>query len=376
MVLVLFLLLGPASASAQAPANGAFLLLWQRTDFPVARGDVTRTWIWGDGALTPPLSEAYAGAPGGVRLVQYFDKSRMEITDPHADATSPWYVSNGLLTRELVTGRLQIGDTLFSETGQPAWIPLAGDPDNAFPTYADLQSWIDRLAPDQTGRPIVTARDETSVTAYEGASADPAADAAHFVSYTGPSGQPVGYNIPRAFWDFMTQGGLIYDPATSSIRQSQPLFDWLFVLGYPIGEAFWVNVRVAGKATWVLVQPFERRVLTYTPANPPNWRVEMGNIGQHYYRWRYELLHTTPDPTSIVVGDFFFNPNTLTVTRGTTVVWQVEGDRVHTVTSDNGSFDSGDISRGQIFSRRFERPGTFTFHDRYYSWMKGTIVVQ
>jgi hypothetical protein len=37
----------------------------------------------------------------------------------------------------------------------------------------------------------------------------------------------------------------------------------------------------------VLVQPFERRVLTYTPSNAPAWRVEMGNIGRHYYEWRY-----------------------------------------------------------------------------------------
>ncbi|MHB8646615.1 MAG: fibronectin type III domain-containing protein, partial [Thermomicrobiales bacterium] len=38
---------------------------------------------------------------------------------------------------------------------------------------------------------------------------------------------------------------------------------------------------------WVLVQPFERRVLSYTPANPSGFQVEMGNIGQHYFTWRY-----------------------------------------------------------------------------------------
>ena len=38
---------------------------------------------------------------------------------------------------------------------------------------------------------------------------------------------------------------------------------------------------------WVLVQPFERRVLTYTPSNAAGWHVEMGNVGRHYYSWRY-----------------------------------------------------------------------------------------
>jgi hypothetical protein len=37
----------------------------------------------------------------------------------------------------------------------------------------------------------------------------------------------------------------------------------------------------------VMVQVFERRVLTYTADNPPAFQVEMGNIGQHYYQWRY-----------------------------------------------------------------------------------------
>jgi hypothetical protein len=34
------------------------------------------------------------------------------------------------------------------------------------------------------------------------------------------------------------------------------------------------------------VQIFERRVLTYNPANPSAWRVEMGNVGRHYLLWR------------------------------------------------------------------------------------------
>jgi len=35
------------------------------------------------------------------------------------------------------------------------------------------------------------------------------------------------------------------------------------------------------------VQVFERRVLTYTASNDSAFQVEMGNIGQHYYQWRY-----------------------------------------------------------------------------------------
>jgi len=37
----------------------------------------------------------------------------------------------------------------------------------------------------------------------------------------------------------------------------------------------------------VLIQAFERRVLTYTPANADPFKVEMGNVGRHYFDWRY-----------------------------------------------------------------------------------------
>ena len=50
------------------------------------------------------------------------------------------------------------------------------------------------------------------------------------------------------------------------------------------------KTTIAGKEQPVLFQVFERRVLTYNPANPAAFRVEMGNVGQHYFRWRYAHL--------------------------------------------------------------------------------------
>ncbi len=40
----------------------------------------------------------------------------------------------------------------------------------------------------------------------------------------------------------------------------------------------------------VLMQCFQRRCLTYTPGNAEGWQVEAGNVGRHYYEWRYEML--------------------------------------------------------------------------------------
>ncbi len=63
-----------------------------------------------------------------------------------------------------------------------------------------------------------------------------------------------------------------------------------FATGLPITEAYWVRIKVAGTVKPVLLQCFERRCLTYTPDNPSGWQVEQGNVGQHYYQWRYAAI--------------------------------------------------------------------------------------
>jgi hypothetical protein len=72
-----------------------------------------------------------------------------------------------------------------------------------------------------------------------------------------------------------------------------PLFyPWMSVTGYPISESYWSYVKVDGKYTDVLIQAYERRVLTFVPHLPSPFKVQMGNIGVHYYEWRY----TNPAP--------------------------------------------------------------------------------
>jgi len=371
-VLISFVI-SPIATQAETPANSSFTALWQRTDLPVAVDGVQRSWIWGDPASATPVVESYDDAPGGVRIVQYYDKGRMEITHPQSDPTSSWYVTSGLLTRELITGRLQIGDNNYDETGQPAAIPIAGDDTNTFPTYADLANWIDHGAVDRSGDPLNEALTLSGTSTYDPASSDPLALAEHYVQYVGGDGQAVGYNIPAAFWTFMNQAGMIYQDG--KLTQAAPLFDWQFVMGLPIGEAFWSQVTLAGKPTWTMIQPFERRVLTYTPSNPIGWQVEMGNIGQHYHTWRYNLLTKLTSPTTIDLGDFYYNPVALTIPVGTTVVWSVSAQRPNTVTTDDGSWDSGVLNHGAIFAHRFTAPGTYHYHSRFYAWMNGTIIV-
>lgn len=70
-----------------------------------------------------------------------------------------------------------------------------------------------------------------------------------------------------------------------------------------------------------------------------------------------------------------FSPNTLTITVGTTVKWVNNDDTVHTVTADDGSFDSGFFNKGETWSHTFNKPGEYSYHCRPHPWMTGKIVV-
>ena len=82
------------------------------------------------------------------------------------------------------------------------------------------------------------------------------------------------------------------------------------------------------------------------------------------------------DTLRVAVQDFQFQPARLEIAAGMTVVWTNNGQVTHTVTAENGSFDSGSIEPGQRRSITFARAGTFPFHCTPHPFMRGLIVVR
>lgn len=73
-----------------------------------------------------------------------------------------------------------------------------------------------------------------------------------------------------------------------------------------------------------------------------------------------------------------YQPSNFTVIVGVnnTVTFMNLDSTVHTVTANDGSFDSGDISvAGGSWTHTFATPGTYAFHCKYHKWMMGTITV-
>jgi hypothetical protein len=287
IVLVTLALLVASAIPAMAviEAEEAFLNTWKRTDRPVADGATERSWIWGPAPATTVMSESYREHPTDERPVQYWDKSRMEINDPNADSTDLWYVTNGLLVKELMTGRMQFGDTHF-EQYEPSDVHIAGDPDSGAPSYAVFGNLMDVRSFDpgsanssvpitQTVNEHGDIGDEEALSVYE-------VTIGHYATET-------DHAVASVFWDFMNASGPISQdtPAGSEIVNDRLFEDPLYAVGLPLTEPYWVYVDVDSQPQWVLVQAFERRVLTYTPGNEGEWQVEAGNVGQHYYMWRY-----------------------------------------------------------------------------------------
>jgi hypothetical protein len=275
--LVVPLIATSTTAHAESPANPEFLSTWQRTDLPVVEGQAVRTWMWGPEAFTGQVTEDYAESPNGERNVQYFDKSRMEITDPNFDRNSVWFVTNGLLVVELVTGQMQTGDAAF-EDRSPAQLNVAGDaqdPDG--PTYATIGRALDQ-GPHAVGETVSQRLSRNGTLTYDAALSSRGITIAIIDDVT-------NHAIAAPFWEFMNASGTVYD---GSGFVNAPLFEnAYFATGRPIAEPAWADVQVGGETKLVLIQCFERRCLTYTPDNAPEWRVEAGNVGRHYHAWRY-----------------------------------------------------------------------------------------
>lgn len=79
--------------------------------------------------------------------------------------------------------------------------------------------------------------------------------------------------------------------------------------------------------------------------------------------------------TSVVIRNFAFQQQTVTVAPGTTVTWTNQDTSAHTVTADDRSFTSGPLAQGQSFRRTFPRPGTYGYHCDIHQYMTGTVVV-
>jgi plastocyanin len=82
----------------------------------------------------------------------------------------------------------------------------------------------------------------------------------------------------------------------------------------------------------------------------------------------------TTQSNQIIIKDFAFGPETLTVKKGDTVTWTNQDSAPHQIAGTN--FKSEMLSNGGIYSFTFNEIGKFEYICSVHPSMKGTIIVQ
>jgi amicyanin len=81
--------------------------------------------------------------------------------------------------------------------------------------------------------------------------------------------------------------------------------------------------------------------------------------------------------SAVVIHNFTFTPQTLTVKAGTTVTWTNKDDIPHGIASANNVFArSKALDTDDSYSFTFATPGTYAYFCCVHPYMKGTIVVE
>lgn len=169
----------------------------------------------------------------GGNVVQYFEKGRME---DHSGR-----IQYGLLVDELHQARVTL--------------PVGGDTSTVtYATINDLASPQRRITAPAGFEAGVSFNDDGSV----------------FIPFSADLSSASGHNVSRVFWDYMQREDFF--PA-----------GWLHDIGLPLTEAIPATVDKGPlRGRQILVQAFQRTILTYDALNPVEFQVERANVGTDY----------------------------------------------------------------------------------------------
>jgi plastocyanin len=87
-----------------------------------------------------------------------------------------------------------------------------------------------------------------------------------------------------------------------------------------------------------------------------------------------------PQPAFVNIQGSRFSPASITISAGSTVTWRHQGSGSHTITADDGAFNSGTITAGETFSFTFTTPGEYGYYCEFHGspgggGMAGIVIV-
>jgi plastocyanin len=79
---------------------------------------------------------------------------------------------------------------------------------------------------------------------------------------------------------------------------------------------------------------------------------------------------------AVFIKNDAFSPQILTVTSGQSVIFTNDDDDAHTVTANDGAFDSKGLDTNDVWRHTFSKPGSYRYFCELHPFMHGTIVVK
>lgn len=86
-------------------------------------------------------------------------------------------------------------------------------------------------------------------------------------------------------------------------------------------------------------------------------------------------LPPTDRVVEVEISEFAYQTQTLRVRPGTTIRWVNDDPVAHTVTSDEGRWDSAQFGPGESYSRTFREPGRYPYTCTLHPYMNAVVVV-
>lgn len=80
-------------------------------------------------------------------------------------------------------------------------------------------------------------------------------------------------------------------------------------------------------------------------------------------------------PDTIIIKNFGFSPSHLTVAANATITVRNMDSSTHTLTANDGAFDTGNIAPGHSATIKAPKAGAYPYHCAIHQFMTGTLTV-
>jgi plastocyanin len=175
-------------------------------------------------------------------------------------------------------------------------------------------------------------------------------------------------------------------PAATVEVSPTDINSWGFAASVPVGGTLtWTNTGAQAHTVTAADGSFDSGLVA--PGGAAS--IEFDVPGVYIYHctphpWMTGFVTVSPDnttggptlamvegsPTDINSWGFAYS-----VSAGDSISWTNTGSQAHSVTSTDGTFDTGLVASGASASLEFDTPGVYPFQCTPHPWMKGNVLV-